>query len=78
VGPLRSHRMSYHPRPTAGRAGKGRPRITWKAPPYREIQKKIGQALAADCELQQDLPGSLLRLLKRIDDSENENDVSQR
>lgn len=75
AGSLRLPHMSY-PRPTTGRAGKSRPKTNWKAPPYhREIQKKIGQALAADYELQQELPGSLLKLLKRINNGANENDV---
>jgi hypothetical protein len=72
--------MSY-PRYTTGRAGKGRLKTTRsnsRAPPYREIQMKIGQELKAYYEPQQELPGSLLRLLKRIDNSANEMMCSQR
>jgi hypothetical protein len=44
----------------------------WKAPPYRDIQTKIGEGLRAHYEPPEEMPHRLLTLLIQMDEREEE------
>ena len=41
----------------------------WRAPPYREIQKRIGAVLRKQYEPPKDLPPQMLTLLRQMDET---------
>jgi hypothetical protein len=44
----------------------------WRAPPYHEIQMRIGAVLRKQYEPPKDLPHRLLTLLREVDKSEDD------
>jgi hypothetical protein len=44
----------------------------WRAPPYREIQKRIGAVLRKQYEPPKDLPPQMLTLLRQMDETEDD------
>jgi hypothetical protein len=43
----------------------------WRAPPYREIQKRIGAEMRKKYEPPKDLPPQMLTLLRQMDETED-------